>query len=668
MDPAELMLEARAIEILDSNSLPNFPPPGLFASRVAARLALFLALDPEALSDPAVLRKPPEGGFPGRTVVVNDPIVALEAVTAGCRVQSVSLPVGINPKAIVDPETVEKVSEILEILMDHLKEELEDFYARDDRYYVWVNSITCPRCGLRIPTIDNPWVISGEYVLKPEVNDGTVSIQVVRTRDLEGGSATVLDSTVVCPSCGERVDVGTAQHELQNALSVTSFLPIGSYLPKDPRRGFRPASYLAAVVTENGRIREIEDDDLKVVRDAFDRLLKWDDPDVRPVTVPSEVHLNERQTLFFLKTVGFLRKLLKESKKSNDRGAADVTALLASVAVGLNSARTRWIPKVAAPGWPVSPDAIPWIYAETVPWALIEDLRGWLEGFLKVLESYPSVRFNDLKNKIDAAVIALPYGRWRPYSEAVRWGLEGRPASVSTRDGEPRERPESVVFVIPDIDALPGALHKLHGLYRRTLHHPRIRAWVLGRSAVLKPVRKGDDDVPGELVRKGRRYRAERITAHAPYTRPITNIPGDLYEAFESIVKEVLRDLDVDPSDPESKLYLVYRYVYGYPKAWEAPRVEEFKALAGAVSLSADKLPCVSLNGRVLLATWRDRNPDDLEGSDDPVDRLHRCLHTMEPPRNGEVLELLRGLCRLPWDHPEVRRAADLLLKDLVGA
>ncbi|WP_456484269.1 hypothetical protein [Methanopyrus kandleri] len=234
MDPAELMLKARALEVLDLNSLPNFPPPGLFATGIAARLAPFLTLNPGALeSDPeAVLRRVPKGdlldGTSNRTIAANDPIVVLEAVAAGCRVRPTNPPVGIDPEAIYEigvlPEDV-----------------------REGR---------------------NPGLVSG-------------------------------------------------------------------------RRG-------------DGRVGEVTDDDLEGVREASDRLLDRGDRSdhVRHATTLSKVYLNERQTLFLLETVGFLGEFLGKRKKSRSDGRklADLVALPASVAVGLNSAHARWVPEVAAPG------------------------------------------------------------------------------------------------------------------------------------------------------------------------------------------------------------------------------------------------------------------------------------------------------------------------------
>lgn len=185
------MLKARALEVMDLNSLPNFPPPSLFATGIAARLAL-LTLNPGALeSDPeAVPRRIPKGdlldGTSSRTIAANDPIAVLEAVAAGCRVRPTNPPVGIDPEAI-DPETVERALGILKV-PHGLKEDLEDLYTRGDRYCVWVDTVECPRCGLRIPAIDDPWVVPGEYLLEPEVDGETVSFRVVRTRDHDGGT------------------------------------------------------------------------------------------------------------------------------------------------------------------------------------------------------------------------------------------------------------------------------------------------------------------------------------------------------------------------------------------------------------------------------------------------------------------------------------------------
>ena len=671
MDPAELMLEARSVETLDVDSLPNFPPPRLFATRVAARLALFLALDRERLgSEPeAVLRRVPEGELSGRTVVVNDPIVALEAAAAGCEVRVMGLRLMrsracVDPRCIADPEALEEALDVLGDLSGYLRERLGDLYDDGARYYVWVNSVECPGCGLRVPTMDDPRVVSGRRVLELEVDGGEVSLRVVRPQDLSDRSTTVLDATVTCPRCGERVGLGRAQRECREALEAASRLPsFGVYLPREEAGRVGPASYLAAVVTKGG-VREAREDDLEGVREAIDRVLELYGH-ARPVS--SGVYLNERQTLSLLEIIGFLRGYL-DDLEDGGRSAAGAIVTVASVISGLNSAHARWVPEVASPGWPTPANVLPWVYGETVPWALVEEVRGWLKGFLGVVEAYPTEGLDGTggAGSVDASVFTLRFGRWYPWLEAMTAYL-GRYLPDAPSEGGRPVVGRKVVYVVPDADALPDALRFLREAHNRGICYFRARAWVLRVSTVLEPTRGGGDGASRRLARELPRRRAGGASL-VPYARVLgPSVPGDLYEAFRDIVEEVVKELGVSVSRPESRLYLTYRYVFGYPRVQEAPRREEFEALVRAVSLAPGDLPVRFAGGRAVLETWRDRDPEDLDGSDDPVDALHRCLHEMEPPEDGEVRELLEGICRLAWDHPEVGRAADLVLRGVLG-
>jgi putative DNA methylase len=198
-----------------------------------------------------------------------------------------------------------------------LTERVGRFYPHTDRFdNIWVKWIECPRCGLKVPTRPNWWLLKRDkleesYVILPDVpEDGDeVEFDVVKysevkdefdpkkgTKKGRGGNV-----TVTCPRCGT-----TVRREQVHRLFRRHF---------EGEHGFVRA-YLAAVVEGSGRERKYRaatDRDLEFFERAREELFeRWDELIAEDLIPTEEIPEGEKTREPRLRGINRFYKLFSE--------------------------------------------------------------------------------------------------------------------------------------------------------------------------------------------------------------------------------------------------------------------------------------------------------------------------------------------------------------------
>ncbi|AAM02472.1 DUF1156 domain-containing protein [Methanopyrus kandleri] len=250
--------------------------------------------------------------------------IPFEALRLGCRVVAGEL----NPvawlvlKATLEypveygGELLEKMRGFFAEIRKELEQRVGEFYGDNDRAYVWIKWIECPRCGLKVPTRPNWWLLrkrgkpEESLVILPDVPEegegNEVGFDVVRYSEaredgFDPGRGTVSRGAVTCPRCGT-----TIQREQVHRLSRRHF---------EDEHGFVRA-YLAAIVEGSGRGKEYRaatDRDLEFFERAREELFeRWDELVAEDLIPTEEIPEGEKTREPRLRGIDSFYKLFNE--------------------------------------------------------------------------------------------------------------------------------------------------------------------------------------------------------------------------------------------------------------------------------------------------------------------------------------------------------------------
>ncbi len=594
--------------------------------------------------------------------VTGDLSAVLEAAKVGMKVEAVLDPASAALlRAISDAEAVERARELARRGWRALTKELEGLYSKRDSAYLWVRAVNCPGCGLKIPIIDDPWVIEGEYVIHVDVptSGAEVDVEPVRPEEAEP-TRTLRESGLTCPRCGRRL----GEPELRSRLLVSQVT------------GGPDHRYMVAVVKDDGSVEAPSESDLSRVAEAEEELKRHAESVLIPYgeEAPGDSHaygvpdvsvaFDPRQLLAH----GVLAKAVK--------GAGDVfSSSLVAAALALVSVRnSKLSPWNPAEGGPAPAVGWTWKYGElnvVKEWPKVwETVANTVEELAEIADRCPGeveVRTSHKLTPWDP-VHAFHRAWFRavrdtvpdrghhdlPTHVEIRW--EGGGWKVVPGDEIPHVWRE-LALTASDAWPVPGddVVVVREGSVRR-VQGDEVRKIIENR--VLKVMKRTFDGVGGTEVKVLRTvpYAASLSAVKVCPSGGVSPPEDGPLVGWRVMVGYIVKSLGTPLTEPEARLYAAYRLIWGYPGPSEVPDYTFVRDAAAGLGLDPNAVRFLGSDGRA-------RTFESFEGKPvDVVDEFHAALKRGEPLEPGSeaaylALAVVRAAEIRGEEHAEVEAA-----------
>ncbi len=594
--------------------------------------------------------------------VTGDLSTVLEAAKTGMNVEAILDPASAALlRALSDPETIDRARELAKRAWRAASRELEGLYSKRDTAYLWVRAVNCPGCGLKVPIVDDPWVVEGEYLIHFDVpsSGAEVEPEPVKVGEVEPVQ-TLRDSGLVCPRCGRNV----GEAELRSRLLVSQVT------------GGPDHRYMVAVVKEDGSVEPPSGDDLARVAEAEEELKRLADGVIVPYgeEPPGDAHaygVPDVSVAFDPRQLLAHGILAKAVKGTGDAPSSSLIAAALALLSVRNSRLSPWNPARAEPDpavgwtwkygelnvvreWPRVWDTVASMVEELVE--VVDRCRGGVEvrtshrvGAWDPVHSLHRAWFRALRDTV-------PDRGHHDVPTHVEVSWEGGGWKVVPGDEIPHVWRE-LALMASDAWPVPGddVVVVEEGSVRR-VQADEVRKIVETR--VLRMMKRTFDKLGGSEVKTLRTvpYAASLSVVKVGPSGGVSPPEDGPLIGWRVLIGYIVKSLGTPLTEPEARLYAAYRLIWGYPGPSELPDPAFVRDAAAGLGLDTGGV-------RFLRPDGGARTYESFEGKPvDVVDGFHAALKEGEPLEPGDeraylALAVVRAAEIRGEDHPEVEAA-----------